>query len=105
MSKYLPEVKETDVTSEAVDIDINMPMSELRTLLSQYPVTTRLNLSGTLVVARDQAHAKILERVDSGEGITKTQHEHLYCFLNSCTMSVILNNGHYMCQIQAYLST
>ena len=68
VSKYLPEVTDADVSGDAVDININLPMTELRTLLSQYPVTTRLNLSGTLVVARDQAHAKILERVDSGEG-------------------------------------
>ena len=68
VSQYLPEVMDTDVGSEAVNIDINMPMEDLRALLSQYPVTTRLNLTGTLVVARDQAHAKILERVDSGEG-------------------------------------
>jgi fumarate hydratase class I len=68
VSKYIPEVTDADVSGESVDININMPMSELRSLLSQYPVTTRLNLTGTLVVARDQAHAKILERVDSGEG-------------------------------------
>lgn len=73
VSKYLPEVKEGDVSGESVEVDINMPMSELRSLLSQYPVTTRLNLTGTLVVARDQAHAKILERVDSGEGHPCTQ--------------------------------
>lgn len=68
VSKYLPEVTEADVGEKAVDININMPMTELRALLSKYPVTTRLNLTGTLVVARDQAHAKILERVDSGQG-------------------------------------
>jgi fumarate hydratase class I len=61
-------VTEADVSGESVNVNINMPMSELRSLLSKYPVTTRLNLSGTLVVARDQAHAKILERVESGKG-------------------------------------
>ena len=95
VSKYLPEVTEADVSGTSVDVDINMPMSELRSLLSQYPVTTRLNLTGTLVVARDQAHAKILERVDSGEG----QHQsNLQCMkstlyhiihVTSCGMSLI----------------
>jgi hypothetical protein len=44
-------------------------MAELRKELSQYPVTTRLSLSGTMVVARDIAHAKILERLESGKGL------------------------------------
>jgi fumarate hydratase class I len=43
-------------------------MSDLRAMLSQYPIRTRLSLSGTIVVARDIAHAKILERLQSGKG-------------------------------------
>jgi fumarate hydratase, class I len=68
VGKYLPEVTDEHVSAgETVNININIPMSELRAKLSQYPVTTRLNLTGTLVVARDQAHAAILERVDKGD--------------------------------------
>lgn len=68
VGKYLPDVLDEHVSSgETVNLNINIPMSELRAKLSQYPVTTRLNLTGTLVVARDQAHAAILERVDKGD--------------------------------------
>jgi len=49
-------------------VNLNQPMSDLRAMLSQYPIRTRLSLSGTIVVARDIAHAKILERLQSGKG-------------------------------------
>eukprot|EP00428_Durinskia_dybowskii_P062302 CAMPEP_0170369284 /NCGR_PEP_ID=MMETSP0117_2-20130122/7901_1 /TAXON_ID=400756 /ORGANISM="Durinskia baltica, Strain CSIRO CS-38" /LENGTH=563 /DNA_ID=CAMNT_0010623993 /DNA_START=49 /DNA_END=1740 /DNA_ORIENTATION=- len=68
VGKYLPEVKDEHLSAEAVDIDINRPMKELRETLSKLPVTTRLNLSGTMIVARDIAHAKLLERLkEEGE--------------------------------------
>ncbi len=51
----------------AVDIDLNQPMEEIRNQLSRYPVKTRLNLNGTLIVARDIAHAQIKEMVDQGK--------------------------------------
>lgn len=69
VGKYLPEVEEKDVSTEVVSVDINQPMAALREQLSSLPVTTRLNLTGTLVVARDIAHAKLLERIESGEGL------------------------------------
>ncbi len=50
---------------EAVEIDLNQPMSEILKKLSQYPIKTRLKLNGTLIVARDIAHAKIKELLDS----------------------------------------
>ena len=52
-----------------VEIDLNRPMSEVRGELSKYPVRTRLSLSGSMIVARDIAHAKLKERIDSGEGL------------------------------------
>ncbi|WP_447645567.1 FumA C-terminus/TtdB family hydratase beta subunit [Nocardioides zeae] len=52
---------------EVVAVDLNRPMSEILAQLSQYPVKTRLSLTGPLVVARDIAHAKIQERLDAGE--------------------------------------
>jgi fumarate hydratase class I len=66
VGKYLPEVTDKHVGEEhkAVAIDINMPMTELRALLAKYPVTTRLSLTGTMIVARDIAHAKLLERLE-----------------------------------------
>ncbi len=51
---------------KAVEVDLNQPMADILKLLSQYPIKTRLNLKGTLIVARDAAHAKIKEIVDSG---------------------------------------
>jgi fumarate hydratase class I len=50
-------------------VDLNRPMAEIRAQLSQYPVKTRLALNGTMVVARDIAHAKLKERLDSGLGL------------------------------------
>jgi fumarate hydratase class I len=52
---------------KAVEIDLNMPMAEILKILSQYPIKTRLNLRGTLIVARDVAHAKIKELIDAGK--------------------------------------
>ena len=68
-AKYLPETQDADLSDGVVAIDLDRPMSEIREELSKYPVKTRLSLSGTLVVARDIAHAKIQERLDAGEAI------------------------------------
>eukprot|EP00127_Corallochytrium_limacisporum_P003868 Clim_evm82s153 gene=Clim_evmTU82s153 len=70
-SKYLPDVSEThlDENTEVVQIDLDQPMSSILKTLSQYPVATRVSLSGSLVVARDIAHAKLLERMKSGQGL------------------------------------
>ena len=52
-----------------VAIDLNQPMDEIRRTLSQYPIKTRVSLTGTIIVARDIAHAKLQERLDRGEGL------------------------------------
>jgi fumarate hydratase class I len=62
---YLPEVEE--LAGEVVNIDLNRPMAEILSTLTQLPVKTRLSLSGPLVVARDIAHAKIAELLDAGQ--------------------------------------
>jgi fumarate hydratase class I len=64
---YLPEVHADELGDESVHIDLNRPMADIRAELSKYPVKTRVMLSGPMVVARDIAHAKIKERLDSGE--------------------------------------
>jgi fumarate hydratase class I len=51
----------------AIEVDLDQPMEEQLKILSQYPIKTRLNLKGTLIVARDIAHAKIQEMLDSGQ--------------------------------------
>ncbi len=68
-AKYLPETTEGELSEEVVKVDINRPMSEIRAELSRYPIKTRLSLSGSMVVARDIAHAKLKERLDRGEGL------------------------------------
>jgi len=78
VGKYLPEVTEAHLTgAEVVQLNINKPMSELRSELSKFPVTTRLSLSGTMVVARDIAHAKIQERLDAGLGLPEYVKNHM----------------------------
>lgn len=68
-AKYLPETTADDLGGEVVSVDLNQPMSDIRAKLSQYPIKTRLSLTGPLVVGRDIAHAKIKERLDRGEGM------------------------------------
>ncbi len=59
-----------------VKIDLNRPMKEILADLSKYPVSTFLLLSGTIVVARDIAHAKLKEKIDSGEGLPQYVKDH-----------------------------
>jgi len=66
-AKYLPETTDEHLGGDAVAIDLNRPMAEIRATLTRYPVKTRLALTGTMVVARDIAHAKLKERLDSGQ--------------------------------------
>jgi fumarate hydratase class I len=75
-AKYLPEVGDDDLTDEVVRIDLNRPMDDIRAELGRYPVRTRLSLSGTMVVARDIAHAKLKERIDRGEGLPQYVKDH-----------------------------
>jgi fumarate hydratase class I len=66
-ARFLPEP--TATADQAVSIDLNRPMAEIRATLSQYPVATRLSLNGPIIVARDIAHAKLKERLDAGEDL------------------------------------
>ena len=68
-ARFLPETTDDHLGDDAVPVDLNRPMAEIRKQLSQYPVKTRLALSGTMVVARDIAHAKLKERLDSGQAL------------------------------------
>jgi len=65
-----------DDAPDVVHIDLDRPMDEIRAELSRSPVTTRLSLSGSLVVARDIAHAKIKERLDAGEPMPRYLRDH-----------------------------
>ncbi|MCZ6813410.1 MAG: fumarate hydratase, partial [Alphaproteobacteria bacterium] len=75
-ARFLPEVTESDLDSDVVTIDLNRPMDEVRAELSKYPVKTRLSLSGSIIVARDIAHAKLKERIDAGDGLPQYIKDH-----------------------------
>lgn len=66
-ARLIPPALRGKTEGESVKIDLNRPMDEIRAELSKYPVSTRLSLSGTIVVGRDIAHAKLKERLDRGE--------------------------------------
>ena len=76
-ARFLPDVTDEHLETEAVAIDLNRPMHEIRAELSRYPVKTRVMLTGTMVVARDIAHAKLKERLDEGRGLPQYLHD--YC--------------------------
>ena len=63
---FLPETTDEHLNEDVVAIDLNQPMAAIQAQLSKHPVKTRLSLTGTLVVARDLAHAKIKEAMDAG---------------------------------------
>jgi fumarate hydratase class I len=56
-------------TNFSFKINLNRPMAEVLANLSKYPIKTRISLTGTVIVARDIAHAKLLERLEKGEGL------------------------------------
>jgi fumarate hydratase class I len=76
-ARFMPEIIAHELTREPVAIDLNRPMDEIRADLSQYPVTTQLVLSGTIIVARDIAHAKLKERLDAGEDLPQYFKDHI----------------------------
>ncbi|MFO0563490.1 MAG: fumarate hydratase [Polyangiales bacterium] len=67
--QFMPEIDGSKLSGDVVKLDLNRPMSEIRAELSKHPIKTRLSLTGTLVVARDIAHAKLKEKLDRGESL------------------------------------
>tara|TARA_B110000008_G_scaffold47596_1_gene46107 strand:- start:338 stop:1957 length:1620 start_codon:yes stop_codon:yes gene_type:complete len=65
-SKYFPKITDSKLSENSVHIDLNKPIDEICNILSKYEVKTRVILTGTLIVARDMAHGKIKEKLDSG---------------------------------------
>jgi len=74
--RLIPEEYRDKIASNVVHVDLNRPMKEILAQLSKYPVTTQLSLTGTMVVARDIAHAKLKERLDRGEGLPQYMKDH-----------------------------
>lgn len=75
-SQFIPATEERPKPKNAIPVDLNRPMKEILSELSQYPITTELSLSGTIVVARDMAHMKLKERLDRGEGLPDYVKDH-----------------------------
>jgi len=73
--RFLPTVPPGETS--AVPIDLNRPMSRIRSELSRYPVATRLRLTGPMIVARDIAHARLKERLDAGEALPSYFKDHI----------------------------
>ena len=73
---FLPETTDEHLGGDAVAVDLNQPMSDVLQTLSQYPIKTRLSLNGTLIVARDIAHAKLKELLDSGQPLPQYFKDH-----------------------------
>ena len=68
-AQYLPEVDQEKLGGQVVKVDLRKPMKDILAQLSKYPVKTRLSLTGTMIVARDLAHAKLRERLEAGKGL------------------------------------
>ncbi|MEC4673074.1 MAG: fumarate hydratase [Nitrospirota bacterium] len=76
-AQYLPEVTEKDLDGAVVNINLNQSMPEILAELRKHPVATRLSLTGSIVVARDIAHAKLKERLDAGDGLPQYIKDHV----------------------------
>jgi fumarate hydratase class I len=74
--RFIPENLRNQGEGGAVKINLNRPMKEILADLSKYPVATRLSLTGTIVVGRDIAHAKLKERLDAGQGLPQYIKDH-----------------------------
>jgi fumarate hydratase, class I len=75
-AQYLPDTTDADLTDDVIRVDLSRPMDEIRAELSRYPIKTRLALTGPMVVARDIAHAKIAELLDSGQPMPAYLRDH-----------------------------
>ena len=73
---FLPATTDEDLDKDEVKIDLSKPMAEILAQLSKYPAKTRVSLTGTLVVARDLAHSKIKELLDSGKPMPQYLKDH-----------------------------
>jgi fumarate hydratase class I len=74
---FLPETTDEHLNDDVVNIDLNQPMDAIRAELSKHPIRTRLSLSGTIVVARDIAHARIKAMLDAGKEMPDYLKQHV----------------------------
>lgn len=74
--RFIPEEYRTEDKGGAVSINLNLPMPQILSEISKFPIGTRLSLSGTIIVGRDIAHAKLKERLEKGEGLPQYIKDH-----------------------------
>ncbi|MBF6073844.1 fumarate hydratase C-terminal domain-containing protein [Nocardia beijingensis] len=74
--RLLPDTLTDELSSDTIHIDLDQPMDAIRAQLSGHPVGTRLALTGSMVVARDLAHARIKARLDAGEPMPAYLRDH-----------------------------
>jgi fumarate hydratase class I len=76
-AQYLPDITDEELGGRVVKIDLRRPMADVLAELRQYPIATRLSLTGPMVVARDIAHARLKERLDAGDGLPQYFKDHV----------------------------
>ncbi len=74
--QYIPEALRQQGEGGVAKINLNQPMKDILAQLSAFPVSTRLSLNGTIIVARDIAHAKLKELIDNGEALPQYVKDH-----------------------------
>jgi fumarate hydratase class I len=77
-ARFLPEPAKDE--KDAVRVDLGQPMEKIRAVLTRYPVSTRLSLTGKMVVARDIAHARLKARLIRGEGLPQYLKDYVICY-------------------------
>lgn len=75
-AQYIPESLREQGEGDVVSINLNSSIEEILAQLSAHPVSTRLSLNGTIIVARDMAHAKLKELLDNGEELPQYVKDH-----------------------------
>lgn len=91
--RFIPDRLRQASAKHSVKIDLNRPMPVILAELSKHPVTTQLELTGTIVVARDTAHAKLKERLDRGEGLPRYFQEHPVYYAGPAKTPIGLPSG------------
>ncbi|MSP92249.1 MAG: fumarate hydratase [Myxococcales bacterium] len=92
-ARFLPEIDEARLAGTVVPIDLSQPMDTIRRTLAQHPIRTRLALSGTMVVARDIAHARLMERLGRGEPLPDYLKQHAIYYAGPAKTPVGLASG------------
>jgi fumarate hydratase class I len=90
---YLPEITDEHLDDKVVEIDLNQPMSDIQQALSQLPIRTRVSLTGSLIVARDLAHARIKAALDRGEPMPEYMLKHAVYYAGPAKTPVGMASG------------